>query len=94
MDLVESEDEALDCGTWILNFLHYFVPDPLGFGNGRVDPERFTGRDSIMGKKALVVGVAWYLPRARIERRWRAALDLYAEQEQAKETYPWRNSRH
>jgi hypothetical protein len=43
---------------------------------------------------AALVGVAWYLPRARIERRWRAALDLYAEQEQAKETYPWRNSRH
>ena len=41
-----------------------------------------------------LVGVAWYVPRARIERRWRAALDLYAEQEQAKETYPWRNSRH
>ena len=43
---------------------------------------------------AALVGVAWYLPRARIERRWRAALDFYAEQEQAKETYPWRNSRH
>jgi hypothetical protein len=43
---------------------------------------------------AALVGVAWYLPRARIERRWRAALDLHAEQEQAKETYPWRNSRH
>jgi hypothetical protein len=43
---------------------------------------------------AALVGVASYLPRARTERRWRAALDLYAEQEQAKETYPWRNSRH
>ena len=37
---------------------------------------------------AALVGVAWYLPRARIERRWRAALDLYAEQEQAREAYP------
>ena len=25
MDMVESEDEALGCGTWTLNFLHYFV---------------------------------------------------------------------
>jgi hypothetical protein len=27
-----------------------------------------------------LAGVAWYLPRARAERRWRAALDLYGEQ--------------
>jgi hypothetical protein len=33
---------------------------------------------------AALAGVAWYLPRARAERRWRAALDRYAEQEQAK----------
>ena len=31
---------------------------------------------------AALVGVAWYLPRARAERRWRAALDHYGEQEQ------------
>jgi hypothetical protein len=30
---------------------------------------------------AALAGVAWYLPRARAERRWRAALELYAEQE-------------
>jgi hypothetical protein len=35
---------------------------------------------------AALVGVAWYLHRARTERRWRAALDWYAEQEQEKET--------
>ena len=35
---------------------------------------------------AALAGVAWYLPRARAERRWRAALDHYAEQEQAKRT--------
>ena len=35
---------------------------------------------------AALVGVAWYLPRARTERRWRAALDHYADQEQAKGT--------
>jgi 4-amino-4-deoxy-L-arabinose transferase-like glycosyltransferase len=33
---------------------------------------------------AALAGVAWYLPRARAERRWRAALDHYGEQEQAK----------
>ena len=26
---------------------------------------------------AALAGVAWYLPRARAERRWRAALDQY-----------------
>jgi hypothetical protein len=42
---------------------------------------------------AALVGVAWYLPRARTERRWRAALDRYAEQEQAKGTQPGRGQR-
>jgi hypothetical protein len=34
---------------------------------------------------AALAGVAWYLPRARAERRWRAALDHYGEQELAKQ---------
>ena len=34
---------------------------------------------------AALAGVAWYLPRARAERRWRAALDHYWEQELAKQ---------
>jgi high-affinity Fe2+/Pb2+ permease len=34
---------------------------------------------------AALVGLTWYLSHARAERRWRAALDAYAEQEQAKE---------
>jgi 4-amino-4-deoxy-L-arabinose transferase-like glycosyltransferase len=33
---------------------------------------------------AALVGVAWYLPRARVERRWRAALNHYGEQQLAK----------
>jgi hypothetical protein len=33
---------------------------------------------------AALAGVAWSLPRARAERRWRAALDHYGEQERAK----------
>jgi hypothetical protein len=37
---------------------------------------------------AALAGVAWYLPRAGAEKRWRAVLDCYAEQELAKETYP------
>jgi len=31
---------------------------------------------------AALVGVGWYLPRARTESRWRAALDWYADQQQ------------
>src|SRR5271157_1635193 len=30
MDMVESEDEPVGCGTWPLNFLHYFLRGPLG----------------------------------------------------------------
>ena len=41
---------------------------------------------------AALVGITWYLSRARAERRWRAALDAYAKQEQAKRTYSRRNS--
>ncbi len=36
---------------------------------------------------AALVGITWYLSRARFERRWRAALDeAYARQERAKRT--------
>jgi hypothetical protein len=28
---------------------------------------------------AALVGITWYLPRARAARRWRAALDAYAK---------------
>ena len=40
------------------------------------------GMVSLVAVQALaaLVGVAWYLPRARAERRWRAALDQYGEQ--------------
>ena len=45
---------------------------------------------------ATLGGVAWFLPRARAERKWRATLDRYAEQEQANEKAPlaagWRAS--
>jgi hypothetical protein len=40
---------------------------------------------------AALVGITWYLSRVRAERRWRAALDAYAEKEQAKRTYSRRN---
>jgi hypothetical protein len=48
------------------------------------------GAVSLVAVQALppLVGVAWYLPRARTERRWRAALDRYAEQQQAKRAHP------
>jgi hypothetical protein len=32
----------------------------------------------------VLAGVAWYWPRARARRRWRAALDHYGEPEPAK----------
>jgi hypothetical protein len=41
---------------------------------------------------AALVGITWYLSRAHADRRWRAALDRYAQQEQAKRTYSRRNS--
>ena len=40
---------------------------------------------------AALVSITWYLSRVRADRRWRAALDAYAEQEQAKRTYSRRN---
>ncbi len=40
---------------------------------------------------AALAGITWYLSRARAERRWRAALDAYANQEQAKRIYSRRN---
>jgi high-affinity Fe2+/Pb2+ permease len=36
---------------------------------------------------AVLAGIIWYAYRARADRRWRAALDRYAEQEEAKWTY-------
>ena len=42
---------------------------------------------------AALVGITWYAFRARADRRWRAALDRYAEQELAKRTHPWRRHR-
>jgi hypothetical protein len=38
---------------------------------------------AVLGLAALV-GITWYLSHARAERRWRAALDRYVQQEQAK----------
>ena len=40
---------------------------------------------------AALVGITWYLSRARAERRWRTALDAYAEKELAKRTNSKRN---
>jgi hypothetical protein len=40
---------------------------------------------------AALVGITWYLSRVRADRRWRAAMDRYAELEQAKRTYSRRN---
>jgi hypothetical protein len=34
-----------------------------------------------------LAALSWYLSRARAEMRWRAALDRFAEEEQAKSIY-------
>ena len=56
----------------------------------------FLAADSSAGKAVSLVaivclaalgGITWHVSRARAERRWRAALDRYAEQEQSKRTY-------
>jgi hypothetical protein len=41
---------------------------------------------AVLGLAALV-GITWYASRARADRRWRAALDRYAEQQQVKSTH-------
>jgi hypothetical protein len=40
---------------------------------------------------AALAAIAWYVLRARADRRWRAALDRYVEREQAKRTHSQRN---
>ncbi len=40
---------------------------------------------------AALVGITWYLSRARAERRWRAALDAYTERQQANRPHSRRN---
>ncbi len=42
---------------------------------------------------AAVVGITWYLARARAEARWRVALDRYAALEEAKRQHPRRGHR-
>jgi hypothetical protein len=41
---------------------------------------------------AALAGVAWYLPRVRAERQWRAALDRYVEREQTDKRTLWRRA--
>ena len=41
---------------------------------------------------AALTSITWYAVRARADRRWRAALDRYAQQEQAKGTHSRRDS--
>jgi hypothetical protein len=42
---------------------------------------------------AALVGIMWYASRARADRRWRAALDRYAEHEWAEWTHRRRGHR-
>jgi hypothetical protein len=45
------------------------------------DPARRTASLAVGLALAVLVGLTWYLPRARAQRRWRAALDAYAKTE-------------
>jgi hypothetical protein len=47
---------------------------------------------AVLGLAALV-GITWYASRARADRRWRAALDRYAELQQAKKLHLQRRQR-
>jgi carbon storage regulator CsrA len=40
---------------------------------------------------AALLALGWYVSRARADRRWRAVLDRYADQEQAKRGHSRRN---
>jgi hypothetical protein len=40
-----------------------------------------------------LLGLTWYVSLARADRRWRAALDRYAEQEEARRLHSRRNLR-
>jgi membrane protein YdbS with pleckstrin-like domain len=62
----------------------------LWFASAADFPWRAVSLAAVLALAALV-GITWYLSRARAERRWRAALDAYAIQEQAKRTYSRRN---
>lgn len=64
----------------------------LWFLSGDDSPWRAASLVAVLALAA-VVGITWYLSRARADRRWRAALDRYAEQEQAKGTRPRRRQR-
>jgi|SRR5579884_512346 len=64
----------------------------LWFFSADHSPWRAVSLDVALAVAALV-GITWYLSRARADRRWRAALDRYAQQEQAKGAHPWRRHR-
>ena len=71
--------------SWIFGLIGW-----LWFASAADSPWRTVSLAAVLALAALV-GVTWYLSRARTEWRWRAALDVYAKQEQAKRTYSRRN---
>jgi 4-amino-4-deoxy-L-arabinose transferase-like glycosyltransferase len=62
----------------------------LWFLSAEDSPWRAVSLAAVLALAALV-SITWYLSRVRAERRWRAALDAYAKQEQAKRTHSRRN---
>jgi hypothetical protein len=70
----------------VFGFIGWFL-----FLSGDDSPWKTVAVVGVMGVAALV-GITWFVSRAVAERRWRALLDRYAEQEQAKGTHSWRDT--
>jgi hypothetical protein len=70
MDMVESADEAMGRETWVLNFLHYFVPDPLSkfLDSGTSKGLSWVSAHQI-GRQVLT-GLFWRLPPPHGQGLW------------------------
>lgn len=64
----------------------------LGFLSSDDSAWRTVSLVAVLGLAALVA-ITWYASRARADRRWRAAVDQYARQDQAKGTHARKTQR-
>lgn len=77
---------ARSAGLFIVGFVGWLWFSPAGDSAWR--PISLVAVTALAG----VVGTSWYISRARAERRWRAAMERYADQELAKDTHPRRDT--
>jgi hypothetical protein len=73
--------------SWAARLLVFGLIGWLWFISAGVSP----WKADLLAVVLALVGITWYLSRVRAKRRWRAALDAYAGQEQAKRIYSRRN---